>query len=114
MTALRRLITSILTPSARAEDGYTWAVIGIGHVMLGAALQGLLGAVGAAARLLITAGYWLAKERGDLKRGGSLRDGLVDAAFVGVGAFYSGPRWWPVAVMLVVGVGAVIRERRAL
>ena len=110
MISIKRLIDAILTPSQRDEDGYTWAVVGIGHVMLGAALQGLLGWSGAALRVLIAVGYWLAKERGDIRRGGALRDGLVDAAFVGVGAFYSGPRWWPLAVMATVCVGAAIRE----
>ncbi len=110
--ALRRLIATIRTPSRADEDGYTWALIGIGHVMLGAALQGLLGAAGAAARLLIAAGYWAVKERRDLRRGGGLRDGLVDAGLVCVGAFYDGARWWPVAVMLAIAVGALVRERR--
>ena len=110
MTALRNLIAIILTPSQRDEDGYLWAVIAIGHVMLGAALQGLLGAAGAATRLGIGLAYWLAKERGDLRRGGGWRDGLVDTAFVGIGAFYDGSRGWPVAVMLAVCIGAVIKE----
>ena len=55
MTGLRRLIDTILTPSPRGEDGYTWAVIGLGHVMLGAMLQGLLGWAGAGLRLAIAA-----------------------------------------------------------
>ncbi|MFV0409457.1 MAG: hypothetical protein ACK5LJ_07085 [Paracoccus sp. (in: a-proteobacteria)] len=111
MRALNSLITTILTPSARDEDGYQWAVIGLGHVMLGAALQGLLGAAGVAMRLLIAVMYWLIKERGDVRRGGGLRDGLVDTALVGVGAFYAGPRWWPVAVMAVITLGAILKER---
>lgn len=112
MTALRRLIDIIATPSLPDEDGYQWALIGIGHVMLGAALQGAVGAAGAVARLMITVAYWLAKERGDLKRGGSWRDGLIDAALVGFGAFYDGPRWWPVAAMVAICIGAVLKERR--
>ncbi|MDO5643693.1 MAG: hypothetical protein Q4G26_15075 [Paracoccus sp. (in: a-proteobacteria)] len=94
------------------ESGYLWALIGLGHVMLGAMLQGLLGAAGAAARLGLAIGYWLIKERADLRRGGSLRDGLIDAGFVGVGAFYTGERWWPVAVMASVALGAWLKERR--
>lgn len=109
---MKRLIAVILTPSPRDEDAYTWAVIALGHVMLGAALQGALGAAGALARLALTAVYWLAKERGDLRRGGTLKDGLIDAAFVGVGAFYAGPRWWPVVVMMTVACGALIKEAR--
>lgn len=110
MNALRRLLAIIASPTD--GDSYQWAVIGLGHVMLGAALQGLLGVTAAAARLALAALYWIAKERGDLRRGGSLRDGLIDAAFVGVGCFYTGDRWWPVAVMLTAAVGAWVKERR--
>ena len=42
---------------------------------------------------------------------GGLRDGFVDAAFVGVGAFYSGPRAWPIMVMAAVVIGAILKER---
>ena len=110
MTALRRLIREIMTPT----DGspYVWAVIALGHVMLGAAMQGALGWTAAGARLALALAYWWAKERGDLRRGGSLRDGLIDAAFVGVGAFYDGSRAWPVAVVLTVSLGAWIKEKR--
>lgn len=110
MNALRRLLAIIAAP--KTGDSYTWAVIGLGHVMLGAALQGVLGASAAAVRLSLAVAYWCAKERGDLRRGGSLRDGLIDAAFVGVGAFYTGARWWPLAVILTVAVGAWLKERR--
>lgn len=110
MTALRRLIATIRTPTD--GDPYTWAVIGIGHVMLGAALAGLFGFAAAGLRLALALAYWLVKERGDLRRGGSLRDGLIDSAFVGVGAFYSGPAWWPVAVLVTVSVGAWIKQYR--
>ncbi|MFC3169206.1 hypothetical protein [Paracoccus fontiphilus] len=108
--ALARLLHELATPTT--GTGYLWAVIAIGHVMLGAMLQGLLGAAGVGARLAIGIAYWLAKERGDLRRGGSLRDGLADAALVAVGAFYAGPRWWPCLVFAAVCVGAVIREAK--
>ena len=110
MNALRRLLAIIASPTD--GDSYQWAVIGLGHVMLGAALQGLLGVTAAAARLALAALYWVAKERGDLRRGGALRDGIVDTAFVGVGCFYDGSRHWPVAVMLTAAVGAWIKEQR--
>lgn len=89
MTALRRLIRTILTPSARDEDTYLWALILIGHAMLGAALGDMLGPVAAALRLGVAAAYWCAKERGDLSRGGDLRDGIVDALAVGAGVYLS-------------------------
>ena len=75
-------------------------------------MQWLLGVTAAAARLALAALYWVAKERGDLRRGGALRDGLVDTALVGVGCFYDGSRHWPVAVMLTAAVGAWIKEQR--
>lgn len=108
--SIRRLWAEAMRPTI--GSGYLWAVIGISHVMLGAALQGVLGASGAAARLVLTVVYWILKERGDLRRGGSLRDGIVDAALVGVGAFYSGPRWWPIAVIIAIAAGAIIKEAR--
>ena len=110
MKALRRLLAEVMQPT----DGtpYVWAVIALGHVMLGAALQGALGATAAAARLGLALAYWIAKERGDLRRGGGVRDGLIDAAFVAVGAFYDGSRAWPVAVICTVAFGAWLKERR--
>ncbi len=48
--------------------------------------------------------YWLAKERGDLRRGGGWLDGAEDAAMVSLGAWY-GAAWWPA---LVIGAGAVM------
>lgn len=111
IAAIRRLLEEIATPTN--GGGYLWAVIALGHVMLGAMLQGALGFVGVGARLSIALTYWHLKERKDLKRGGGLKDGLVDAALVGVGAFYDGPRWWPVMVFVGVCLGAVIREKRA-
>lgn len=110
MIYINRLINEIMTPT----DGspYLWAIIGIGHVMLGALLQGLLGATAAIARLSLAIVYWFIKERGDLKRGGSLKDGLIDSAFVGVGAFYDGSRWWPIMVLLTVSLGAWIKESK--
>ena len=68
----------------------------------------LSGFGGAAARLAIGIAYWVIKERGDLKRGGSWRDGLVDAGFVMYGALY-GPWWWPLGVFALVAVGLTIR-----
>ena len=110
MNALRRLLAIIAAPTD--GDSYEWAVIGLGHVMLGAALQGLLGVTAAAARLALAALYWVAKERGDLRRGGALRDGLVDTALVGVGCFYAGPRHWPVMAMAAICFSAFIKERK--
>lgn len=48
---------------------------------------------------LIALAYWLAKEARDLARGGTLADGIEDAAAVWIGATY-GPWWWPATVCL--------------
>jgi hypothetical protein len=96
------LISEILTPSARDESTYDKSVIAIGHVMLGASAAEPVGMYVGPAWLLIMVVYWLIKERGDLKRGGSWRDGIWDAAFVGFGGLYVGAWWWPVAAFAFV------------
>ncbi len=115
MRSLWTLWLTILTPSPRREDGYTWALIAIGHVMLGAAVAGLAdgwgNAMPLAARLALSVGYWLIKERGDLRRGGAMADGIGDAAWVGYGLLYVGPAWWPTAAMLGAAIGALLRQR---
>ena len=119
MTAgLAQLVEEILTPSARDEDAYTWAVIGIGHAMLGAAIAAVLGwlvppevalpFVVAPGWLALAVGYWWIKERRDLRRGGRWLDGATDALFVGLGAFY-GPSWWPLAIFAAVAGGLAAR-----
>jgi hypothetical protein len=80
---------------------YLRAVVGMGHALLGAALAAPFGWYGLGAALVLALVYWLAKERGDLRRGGDLRDGVEDALMVSLGAFY-GPWWWP-AVMIGCG-----------
>ncbi|MFB2530723.1 hypothetical protein ACEYYA_00980 [Paracoccus sp. p3-h83] len=62
------------------------------------------------ARLSLALVYWLAKERGDLTRRGSLIDGIGDTAWVAVGLGYAGPWWWPMAVLTAVIAGAVLRQ----
>lgn len=109
MTALRRLLAELATP----EDGrpYVWATIFLGHAVLGLAIGQALGAEAAGIRALIALVYWLAKERGDLSRGGSLRDGLIDAAAVWAGA-YMVELWVAVMVLATAAVGAWIKETR--
>lgn len=110
MSALSRIIRELLTPGT--GDPYTRGVIGIAHAMLGAALGSAFGAAGIAAAFAIGAAYWFAKERRDLKRGGAWLDGLEDAGFVTLGAFYPGPWWWPALVLLTGLAVMVIAEAR--
>ncbi len=59
--------------------------------------------------LAIAVAYWLVKERGDLRRRGAVLDGLEDALMVCLGAFYTGPWWWPAAVL--AGAAGVMLSR---
>ena len=113
------LLAEILTPSKRDENAYTWAVIAMGHVLLGAAIAAILYllfgdgtpvvALLTATRLGIAVAYWVIKEHGDLRRGGSWLDGVVDTLFVGLGSLYAGPEWWPLAVWAAIAIGLVLR-----
>lgn len=111
MTAIGDLWRSIRQPSGDDETPYDWAVIAIGHVMVGAALASALGSLTGTLRLLVAWFYWISKERSDLRRGGGLRDGLVDTGFVYLGCYYDGSWWWPVSVLALVVVGVFIRPR---
>lgn len=97
----------MMTPSTRAERPFTSLLIAVAHAVLGAALWPLAAGIVAGVRLGGPALYWLIKERADLKRGGSVRDGLIDAGFVGLGTFY-GAAWWPVAVLSAAVLAAIL------
>lgn len=95
----------INTPSGQSgplDAAYRRAVIGMAHALLGAAFAGLFGWYGLGAALVMSTAYWLLKERGDLLRGGDVRDGLEDALMVSLGAWY-GPWWWPLVMLLCGG-----------
>ena len=109
METWRAIWRELVTPSAADEGPYLWMLIAIAHAVVGAALAQIMpGAWPAAARALVPLIYWLVKERGDLRRGGRVADGLTDAAFVGLGIFY-GEWWWPAGIMSLALIGALIR-----
>ena len=116
MRVFKSLWHEILTPSPPGETAYLWAVIAIGHAALGAffyvlfeVAADLMGGVAfPVSVLVISVVYWLLKERADLYRGGTWRDGLTDTFFVALGAFY-GPWWWPLAVFGAVIAGLTFR-----
>lgn len=85
------------------HGAYTRAMSGIGHAVLGAAFAAPFGWHGIIAACLIASLYWVAKESGDLRRGGNLWDGIEDAICVSLGAWY-GPWWWPMAVLAAAGI----------
>ena len=105
----RDLIAELDTPSNQVgplHAAYERGVIGMGHGLVGAllgAVAGLFGAEPWLAALIVAPLYWLGKEVGDLRRGGTVADGAEDAACVGLGALYSGPVIFP-AGMLAMGL----------
>ena len=107
VSTLDAIWREINTPSGQTgplDAAYRRAVIGMAHALLGAAFAGLLGWYGLGAAYLLGLAYWLAKERGDLRRGGDVRDGLEDAVMVSLGTFY-GPWWWP---LVMIGCGGYL------
>ena len=101
---IRQIIAELKTPTGQTgplHGAYDRAVQGLGHAMIGAALAGAFGVWGGVAAFALAVGYWLAKEAGDIGRGGDVRDGIEDALMVWLGCFY-GPWWWPM-LMLVCG-----------
>ena len=100
------LWSDLSTPSKADDSPYDVLIQAVGHAMLGATI-GLFFALAVASwRLLLPVGYWLVKERADLRKGGGVVDGLVDTGFVLFGTFY-GPAWWPVAVLVAALVTAI-------
>lgn len=111
MRSIRLLIAVIWSELRKPEVGdnwYAWATIATGHVLLGALFI-------TAVRLFIDApemwvavvvAYWVCKEVHDIRRGGSDRDSLIDAGFVGIGTAY-GAEWMPAVAMTAIAVGAI-------
>ncbi len=105
MKPLSVILRELLEPSARDESPYLSLLIAIGHAVLGAALP--IWGLGPAAAARLGLVYWITKERADIRKGGSWRDGLIDAAFVALGAFYGQP-WWPLLVIFAAIWAAVL------
>ena len=63
------------------------------------------------APVAVALAYWAAKELRDLRRGGNLWDGVVDAVGVGIGALYAGPWWWPFLALAFMGLLMVRAQR---
>lgn len=105
MTLLDRIWQQIETPDSAAvpSRAYIRAVIAIGHAMLGAAICAALGVGwGLGVGLALAVAYWLLKEWGDLRRGGTVWDGLEDTVMVALGAWY-GAAWWPILIIACAG-----------
>ena len=111
------ILEEINTPTGMIgplHGAYTRAMSGIGHAVLGASAFAALGLWGIVWAAIGAAVYWLLKERGDLRRGSDLWDGVEDAICLSLGAWY-GPWWWPVAALAAAGiilVSAGVRARK--
>lgn len=101
---MRRLWAILATPSPSDEAPHTVGAVaawhGLAAMLVGTLFPGLgwLGPLGGF--VLSFAAYWWAKERGDLRRGGGVADGIMDAAAVALG-FWAGQAlgpdaWWPI------------------
>lgn len=108
LSIFSRLWADLLTPSGYGTP-YTAGTSAVAHGLLGACVAPF-GWWGLSAALSVALAYWLLKERGDLKRGGAVLDGLEDTAMVALGTYY-GPVWWP---PLMLACGLVVMISRAL
>lgn len=106
MSVWRDIWHDVRQPSSDDESAYLFALIAFGHAMLGALLVCFL-PVWAAVIV-----YAFGKELPDYAcRDGSLIDGILDIAFVGLGAcFFILPNW-PVFVWVAVALAIWILYR---
>jgi len=105
MPLIFRLWAELMRPSTLPpgplHSAYERGVIGMAHALLGAALVAVLGPwLGAAIRFAIGLAYAATKERADLRHGGTLLDGIEDAAMVAGGAWFWGAWYWPILVLI--------------
>ena len=111
------IIAEFDTPTGQIgplDAAYRRAAGGVWHTVLGALLVAPFGLWGLAPAFAIALVYWLAKERGDLRRGGKFWDGVEDAICVSLGAWY-GVWWWPLAICgagVIILASAAVRVRR--
>lgn len=104
--SLRDLWDELSVPAGREQTPAGRLGTGVAHAALGAAAGAGLGALGAghlAGTAIVGVVYLVGKEVGDMRRGGDWRDGLIDTAFVVLGAATAGAMWAP-AAWLVAGV----------
>lgn len=114
--AIMAIWREMVTPSRRDEGPYLSVLIAIAHAMVGATFVSFVAVLPWAVLPIARAGiplvYWLAKERGDIRRGGSVLDGLTDAGFVALGAAYGGASW-PATVLGAAVCVTILRVRIA-
>lgn len=116
MAFLQDIIAELKRPSTLAPGplhaAYERGVIGMAHGLVGALLAAPAAYLAhGLAPLLVAVLYFVTKEVGDIRRGGTSQDSIEDAAMVGLGALYSGPVIFP-AGMLALGVYLMWRGYR--
>lgn len=115
MNLFEAMLDELMRPSNASpgplHGAYERAVIGIGHLVLGAAAAGIL-QPNPWLSLGLASTYFVTKEVADLRRGGTPRDGIEDAACVGLGLFYMG-QWWAPSAALLIGAYLMWRGARA-
>jgi len=94
----------INTPSSSKESSYTFLIIALAHIMLGALFSWL--------GFIFSILYFILKERSDLNKGGSLGDTIYDTLFVSIGVLYSGPMWWPILAFLLATAITLLKKPR--
>lgn len=105
---VKSIWAEIVTPSKLNEPPYYVMLIAVGHALLGASFAWVdFGVVLVGVRLLVPLVYWLWKERADLRKGGNVADGVIDAGFVALGTTYAGPWFWPPVILLLAFITAV-------
>ena len=114
--ALAAIWREIVTPSARDEGPFPAFLLGIAHCVAGAAACEVAAGAGiglAALRGALPLIYWLVKERGDLRRGGSVRDGMIDTAFVASGLLAAWPFYHAGLLAAALAAAVWLRPRAA-
>lgn len=107
MNVIRAIIAELRTPSGQIgplNGVYLRAATGVWHAVAGAVAASLFGAWGLGFAAALAVAYWIGKELGDLRRGGSFWDGAEDTVMIALGAWY-GAAWWPA---MICGAGLYI------
>lgn len=100
--SMRNLIEDLLQPAGADQTPGARAATACGHAVIGAFIASPFVALGLWVlwgALVWGAVYWLVKEGADLRAGGGRIDGILDAAFVALGAAVLWD-WWGFAAVL--------------
>lgn len=106
MSVFKDIWNDVKQPSSDDESAYHFALIGIAHFVLGAALACVFPA------WFAIIGYTITKEIPDhIYRDGSLVDGMIDVGFVGLGAITFAMMYWPLICLMTVALVVYVKYR---